>query len=153
MPTFLDHISISTTLSQSKIPVETSRMNFNTLKVTCITFLHTKRDMKKFSKRIYSGFSVTVLRGRSCFLQESFIFFLKTSLLIARAIMMKILAWKPGHLYPIGYVGEGVTKKSCCSFGCCPNQGEGEGPAQIFCHIFISVFLINKRSLFPSKCQ
>ena len=40
-------------------------------------------------------------------------------------------------------------EKNCCSFGFCPNQGGGA--AQIFCHIFISVFLANKRSLFPPK--
>ena len=27
------------------------------------------------------------------------------------------------------------------------------GLAQIFCHLFISAFLVNKRSLFPPKCQ
>ena len=32
-------------------------------------------------------------------------------------------------------------------------NGEGEGPAQIFCHLFISAFLVNNRSLFPPKCQ
>ena len=32
-------------------------------------------------------------------------------------------------------------------------RGEGCGPAQIFCHLFISAFLANKRSLFPPKCQ
>ena len=29
----------------------------------------------------------------------------------------------------------------------------GEGPAQIFWHIFISAFLVNKRSFFHPKCQ
>ena len=29
----------------------------------------------------------------------------------------------------------------------------GEGAAQIFCHLFISAFLVNKMSLFPPKCQ
>ena len=29
----------------------------------------------------------------------------------------------------------------------------GEGPAQIFRHLFISAFLVNKRSIFPPKCQ
>ena len=48
---------------------------------------------------------------------------------------------------------EDIPKKCCCSFGFCPNEGQGEGPAQIFCHLFISVFLVNKRSLFPPKCQ
>ena len=27
------------------------------------------------------------------------------------------------------------------------------GPAQIFCHLFISALLVNNRSLFPTKCQ
>ena len=27
----------------------------------------------------------------------------------------------------------------------------GEGPARIFCHLFISAFLVNKSSLFPPK--
>ena len=30
--------------------------------------------------------------------------------------------------------------------------GGGGGPAQIFCHLFISVSLVNKRSLFHLKC-
>ena len=42
-------------------------------------------------------------------------------------------------------------KKSCCSFGFCPN--EGGGPCPIFFHLFISAFLVNKRSPFPPKCQ
>ena len=29
----------------------------------------------------------------------------------------------------------------------------GEGLANFFCHLFISVFLVDKRSLFPPKCQ
>ena len=29
----------------------------------------------------------------------------------------------------------------------------GEGPAQMFCHLFISAFLVNKGSVFPPKCQ
>ena len=42
---------------------------------------------------------------------------------------------------------------SFCSFAFCPNEG-GEGPARIFCLVpFISAFLVNKRSLFPPKCQ
>ena len=44
-------------------------------------------------------------------------------------------------------------KKSSFSFGFCPHEGGGEGPAQIFWHLFISAFLANKRSLFPPKCQ
>ena len=49
------------------------------------------------------------------------------------------------------HVREKVTKKGCCSFGCYPN--EGGGPAQIFYHLFISAFLVNKSSLFPPKWQ
>ena len=30
---------------------------------------------------------------------------------------------------------------------------EGEGPIQIFWHLFISAFFVNKRRLFPPKCQ
>ena len=43
--------------------------------------------------------------------------------------------------------------KSCSSFGFFPNEGRGEGPAQIFCHLFMNAFWVNKRSLFPPKCQ
>ena len=48
-----------------------------------------------------------------------------------------------------------VPEKSCCTFGFFPNEGEGgeEGHAQIFCHLLISAFLINERSLFPPKCH
>ena len=42
-------------------------------------------------------------------------------------------------------------EKNCCPLGFCPN--EGGGPAQFSCHIFISAFLVNKRSLFPPKAQ
>ena len=34
---------------------------------------------------------------------------------------------------------DGLKRKNCCSFVYCPNEG----------HLFISAFLINKRSLFP----
>ena len=37
------------------------------------------------------------------------------------------------------------------SFGFCPNEGGGLCPN--FCHLFISAFLVNKRSLYPPKCQ
>ena len=47
---------------------------------------------------------------------------------------------------------EGFTKKSCCFFGFCPNEGGG-GPCPIFFHLFTNAFLVNKRSLFPPKCQ
>ena len=33
-----------------------------------------------------------------------------------------------------------------------PNEGGG-GPCPNFWHIFISAFLVDKRSLFPPKCQ
>ena len=48
---------------------------------------------------------------------------------------------------------KGFPNKSCCSFGFFPNEGGGEFPAQIFWHLFISAFLVNKRSLFPPRCQ
>ena len=43
-------------------------------------------------------------------------------------------------------------EKNCCSLGFCQNGG-GMRPAQICSHIFIRVFLVNKRSLFSPKCQ
>ena len=47
---------------------------------------------------------------------------------------------------------EGFTKKSCCSFGFCPNEVGGKGgDCPIFCYLFISAFLVNKMSLFPPK--
>ena len=63
--------------------------------------------------------------------------------------------------------GGGVTKTPCVTSGTLLHKerfhekvavlldfvqmrGGGEGPAQIFCHIFISAFLANKRS---PKCQ
>ena len=46
------------------------------------------------------------------------------------------------------WLGKVSRKKSCCSYGFCSHEG-GEGPAQIFCHLFISAFLVNKSSLFP----
>ena len=42
---------------------------------------------------------------------------------------------------------EGFTKKVAVLFNFVQMKG-GEGPAQIFCHFFISAFLVNKRSLF-----
>ena len=30
------------------------------------------------------------------------------------------------------HVREGFTENNCCSFGICPNEGKGVGPAQIF---------------------
>ena len=35
---------------------------------------------------------------------------------------------------------EDIPKKSCCSFGFCPNEG-GEGPAQIFVHFSQTVYI------------
>ena len=43
-------------------------------------------------------------------------------------------------------------KYMSCSSGFFPNEGGG-GCCPIFWHIFISAFLVNKRSLFPPKCQ
>ena len=45
---------------------------------------------------------------------------------------------------------EGFTKKVAVLFNFVQMKG-GEGPAQIFCHFFISAFLVNKRSLFLPK--
>ena len=47
-------------------------------------------------------------------------------------------------------IREGLTRKTCCSFGFCPNEW-GVGPAHIFCHIFRSVFLVNIN--INIKCQ
>ena len=33
-----------------------------------------------------------------------------------------------------------LSGKNCCSFGLCPNEG-GEGPAQVFWHIFTNCIL------------
>ena len=45
-------------------------------------------------------------------------------------------------------VSEGrFPEKNCCSFGFCPNKGGGP------CHLFISAFLVNKRSLFPPNAN
>ena len=54
-------------------------------------------------------------------------------------------------LWSQGPWGKFSRKKGCCSFGFCTN--EGGSPAPIFCHLFISAFLVNKMSLFPPKCQ
>ena len=50
-------------------------------------------------------------------------------------------------------VKESFTKKSCFSFGFFPNEGRRGGALPNFCHLFISAFLVNKRSLFPPKFQ
>jgi len=47
---------------------------------------------------------------------------------------------------------DGFPRKKRCSFGFCQNE-VGEGFAQIFCHLFISAFLVNKRSLFPPNLE
>ena len=44
-------------------------------------------------------------------------------------------------------------EKSCRSFGFCPNEGEGEPCPNFLAPLFISAFLVNKRSLFPPKRQ
>ena len=46
-------------------------------------------------------------------------------------------------------VREGFTKKVAVLLDFVQMRGGGEGPAQIFCHLLISAFLVNKRSLFP----
>ena len=37
-------------------------------------------------------------------------------------------------------------EKSCCSFGFCPNEGGGRRALSNFWHLFITAFLVNKRS-------
>ena len=49
------------------------------------------------------------------------------------------------------YIRDGVPKKIAVLLDFV--QMRGGGPAQIFCPFFISAFLVNKRSLFPPKCQ
>ena len=44
-------------------------------------------------------------------------------------------------------IRDGFRRKNCCSFGFCPIE-RGGGPAKFFC-----AFLVNKRNLFPPKCQ
>ena len=46
---------------------------------------------------------------------------------------------------------DGFTRKNCCSFRFCSN--EGGGAAQNFWHLFMSAFLVNRKRLFPRKCQ
>ena len=48
---------------------------------------------------------------------------------------------------------EGFPKKVAVLLDFVEMRGRGEGPAQIFCHLFISAFLVNERSLFPQKCR
>ena len=44
-----------------------------------------------------------------------------------------------------------VSRKNLLDF--VQMRGRGKCPAQIFCHLFISALSVNKRSLFPPKCQ
>ena len=51
-------------------------------------------------------------------------------------------------------VREGVNGKKTFSFGHCPNDGGGGLPMpEFFGPLFRSAFLVNKKSLFPQKCQ
>ena len=50
-------------------------------------------------------------------------------------------------------LGKTSRKKAAVLLDFVQMRGEGEGPAQIFWHLFISAFLVNKRSLIPPKCQ
>ena len=45
-----------------------------------------------------------------------------------------------------------LLRKNSCSFGFCSNEG-GEGPCPIFFAPFHKYILVNRRSLFPPKCQ
>ena len=48
------------------------------------------------------------------------------------------ISWKTWELR------DGLTKKSSCSSGFCPNEGGGEGPAQIFCPLFTNcIYWVN----------
>ena len=47
-------------------------------------------------------------------------------------------------------IREGFTKKVARLLDFVQMRGR-EGPAQNFCHLFISAFLVNKRSIFPPK--
>ena len=51
-----------------------------------------------------------------------------------------------------GALGEGFPEKVAVLLDFVQLRGE-EGPAQIFCPLFICAFLVNKWSLFPPKCQ
>ena len=49
---------------------------------------------------------------------------------------------------------EEVNRKKTFSFGHCPNDGGGGLPMpEFFGPLFRSAFLVNKKSLFPQKCQ
>ena len=56
------------------------------------------------------------------------------------------------HLWSLQQIQLGtVSRQKTAVFEFCPN--EGGGAAQFFWHLFISALLVNKRSLFPPKCQ
>ena len=51
---------------------------------------------------------------------------------------------------------EDLNREKTFSFGHCPNDGGGEGGLpmpEFFGPLFISAFLVNKKSLFLHKCQ
>ena len=49
---------------------------------------------------------------------------------------------------------EDLNLKKTFSFGHCPNDGGGGLPMpKFFGPLFRSAFLVNKKSLFPQKCQ
>ena len=50
------------------------------------------------------------------------------------------------------HLGKGSRNKTAVLLDFVQMRGGG-GPVQIFCHFFISAFLVNKRSLFPPKRQ
>ena len=52
------------------------------------------------------------------------------------------------------YLGKASMEKKTFSFGHCPNDGGGGLPLpEFFGPLFRSAFLVNKKSLFPQKCQ
>ena len=74
---------------------------------------------------------------------QKYFFFLFSSICVFATVTATpsiIQIWKvEGH--DIRY---GLPKKSCCSFGFCPNEGGVEGPAQIFCPLFTNyIYWVN----------
>ena len=65
-----------------------------------------------------------------------------------------ILAGNSPHEIPceVALLRNGFTKKVAALLDFVQMRG-GAGAAQNFRHLFISEFLVNKRSLFPPKCQ
>ena len=58
------------------------------------------------------------------------------------------------NLLSLRSLRDGFTKKNVALLlDFVQMRGGGEGPAQFFCYFFISAFLVNKRSVFPPKCQ